>query len=77
MNTALKISKDANNAEFEKCKIYGKVDNSGQNIKFKKTSIGFINFTQNHPMLYGVISAVSGGIILLIIEYLLFKPIFN
>ena len=73
MNTSLKITEKAENGTFEKCKVYGGVENAGQNMKFKETSIGLKNFTNNHPILYGTISAIIGGVATLIIEYFLFK----
>jgi len=73
MNTSVKITPEAKNGSFVDCKIYGGLENSGQNMKFKKTIIGLKNFTNNHPILYGAISGVLGGVITLIIEYTLFK----
>lgn len=63
MDTSLKITDKAKNGTYDKCKIYGGVENSGQNIKFKKTSIGLKNFTKDHPIIYGIISATIGGVL--------------
>lgn len=73
MKTAVKITKDAKNGVFDQCLINGALQNSGKEMKFVRTSIGFANISKNHPILYGIISAIIGGGITLLIEYTIFK----
>jgi len=73
MKTVVKITDKAKKGTFDNCKLYGGLENSGQDMKFVKTSIGLREFTKNHPILYGSLSAIIGGVFILIVEYIFFK----
>ncbi len=73
MRTAVKITEKAKNSTFDWCKIYWWLENSWKDTYFKKTSIWLKDFTDNHPILYGTISAIIWWVFTLIIEYLFFK----
>ncbi len=71
MRTAIKITKEAKNAIFDNCKIYGAVENSGKNINFIHSIIGIPKFAREYPIETLIISIIS-GIIILIIEHVFF-----
>lgn len=73
MRNAVKITWRAKNTKLENCKIFGGLENSWENTLIIGTLIWLKEFSNNHPILYGSISAIIGGIITLIIEYIFFK----
>ncbi len=72
MRTAVKITEKAKNSTFENCTIHGGLEDSGQNSKFKKTSVGFRQIIKENPIksfIMGVLVVIIG----LMIEYYFFK----
>ena len=73
MHTAVKITKEAKGSTFDQCEVFGCVKNEGKNTKFIKTRIRLSNLVKDHPIIYGSISAVVGGLIVAFVEYYFFK----
>ncbi|MDP1884647.1 MAG: hypothetical protein Q8L10_04755 [Candidatus Moranbacteria bacterium] len=73
MKTSVRITKEAKNNTFEGCKIYGGVESAGQNTIFRKTIIGINQKLGEHPIIYGILSTVVGGIVLFFVTQLLEK----
>jgi len=73
MRTSVKITKEAKNNTFDECKIYGGVENAGQSTLFKKTFIGLNKKIEEHPVVYGIVATIVGGVLLFFITKFLEK----